>query len=91
MIFILFFVKSTKGIIRLSKIERNAINLPDEIKEALVGIMLSDGHISRRSLTCNARFTFSQSGKEDKRSYFYLVYNMFKKYCVEGSNCYVKT
>lgn len=88
---ILFYAKSTNGIKRLSKIERNALNIPDDLKEALIGIMLSDGHISRRSLTSNARFIFSQSGKEDKRPYFYLVYNMFKKYCVKGSEYQVKT
>ena len=53
--------------------------------------MLSDGHIQRRSLTSNARFIFSQSGKENKRPYFELVYNMFKVYCVKDSKYYEKT
>ena len=53
--------------------------------------MLSDGHIQRRSLTSNARFIFSQSGKENKRPYFELVYNMLKVYCVKDSKYYEKT
>jgi LAGLIDADG DNA endonuclease family len=76
--------------IRLNKAERNAINLPDNIKEVLVGIMLSDGHLARRSITGNARFIFSQSGKENTRPYFYLVYGMFKIYCAKDSKYYAK-
>lgn len=45
--------------------------------------MVSVGHIQRRSLTSNARFIFSQCDKEDIRSYFDLVYNMFNIYCAE--------
>lgn len=62
--FILFYGKSTKGIKRLTKDQRALIHIPNDIGEILVGIMLSDGHIVRRSLTSNPRFVFSQSGKK---------------------------
>jgi hypothetical protein len=52
----MLYVKSTKGIKRLSKEERNNINISQEVKDRLVGVMLNDGHISRRSITVNARF-----------------------------------
>ena len=36
------YVKSTKGIKRLTKKERSHIFIPDNLNEALVGIILSD-------------------------------------------------
>ena len=87
----MFYVKSTKGIKRLSQSERRTIFLPNNIEEALVGIMLSDGHIQRRSLTANGRFIFYQSGKIEKRPYFELVYNLFKVYCTKNYEFHLKT
>lgn len=57
----------------------------------MVGIMLSDGHIARRSLTSNPRFVFSQSGKKEKRPYFLLVFDLFKIFCNKDYNYYIKT
>jgi LAGLIDADG DNA endonuclease family len=82
-------VKSTKGIKRLSKEERNLINIQQEVKDILVGVMLSDGHISRRSTTSNPRFIFNQSGKKEKRTYFELVYKTFKPFCSIDFNPYI--
>ena len=87
---IFLYVKSTKGIKRLTKRERNLIFIPDNLNEVLVGIMLSDGHIPRRSFTSNPRFIFSQSGKMEKRPYFNLVYNLFKIYCNKDYNYYIR-
>lgn len=42
---VLFAARSTKGITRLSPSERAAVNLPDETKEVLIGILLGDAHI----------------------------------------------
>ena len=39
---ILFAARSTEGIKRLSKSERASINIPDEVKEILIGILLGD-------------------------------------------------
>lgn len=57
----------------------------------MVGIMLSDGHIARRSLTSNPRFIFSQSGKKEKWPYFLLVFDLFKIFCTIDYNYYIKT
>ena len=70
---------------RLSKSDRALLTLPKNIFEALVGIMLGDGHINQRSLTSNARFIFGQSGKEAKRAYFEHVYDLFKPFCTPDS------
>jgi hypothetical protein len=53
--------------------------------------MLSDGHIARRSLTSNARFIFSQSGKKEKRPYFDLVFDLFIIFCNKDYNYNIKT
>jgi len=55
--------------------------LPEKIIKVLTGIMFSDGHIQRRSVSENDRFIFNQSGKLDKRSYFESVYSLFKFCC----------
>lgn len=76
---------------RLSKSDRALLTLPEYVFEALVGIMLGDGHINQRSLTSNARFIFGQSGKEAKRAYFVHVYDLFKPFCSPDSKYYLKT
>lgn len=57
--------KSTKGINRISKIERNAMQISEDVMSAITGMMLSDGHIAQPSasgtvgvgsITGNARF-----------------------------------
>jgi hypothetical protein len=90
-IFTLFYVRSSKGIKRLNQREKAAISIPDNVGEALIGIMLSDGHIQQRTLSSNPRFIFSQSGKMEKRPYFCLVYNLFKLYCVKDHKYYLRT
>ena len=70
------------GVKRLSKVERADISIPEEIKEILVGIMLGDGHIVKRTPTSNARLMFAQTAVAHKE-YFYHVYNIFKAYCAE--------
>ena len=87
----MFYGKSTKGIKRLTKDQRALINIPNSIGEVLVGIMLSDGHIARRSLTSNPRFIISQSGKKQKRPYFDLVFDLFNIFCNKDYNYYIKT
>jgi len=67
----------------LSSNERALIFLPDDIKEVLVGILLGDGHIVRRSLTSNSRLVYGQSGVIHKE-YFYHVYNIFSPFCTNN-------
>jgi len=52
----------------LSLEERKANNIEPEIFYKLIGIMLSDGHVSLRPKNVNARFHFTQSGKIQKKS-----------------------
>lgn len=44
---VLFAVRSTKGITRLSPAERASKKLPDEVKEVLIGILLGDAQVKR--------------------------------------------
>jgi hypothetical protein len=62
----LYSKRSTKGITRLSPTERSAIEIPNEIKEILVGILLGDAHINKRSVTGNARLVYSQTAEKHK-------------------------
>ena len=75
------YATSTKNIKRLTAKERKLLHFNQEVSEALVGILLSDGHIAQRSPTSNSRFQFTQTGKLEKREYFNEVFNLFKAYC----------
>lgn len=48
---------------------------------SITGMMLSDGHVQKRSITGNGRFIFAQSGKTEKREYFNLVLEIMKPFC----------
>jgi len=79
---------STKGIKRLSKKERINIELSDKTTKVLVGILLGDGHIQRRSVTANSRFIFAQTVKHSE--YYHYVYDIFKPYCTIDIESYHK-
>jgi hypothetical protein len=81
---------STKDIKRLTPEERKAIIIEPETYDKLIGIMLSDGHVSLRSKSANARFHFAQSGKVQKREYFDSVAHMMKLYCTLTMKPYTK-
>lgn len=87
---VLFAARSTKGIKRFSKSERAVLNLNDNEMSAVTGMMLSDGHISLRSPTANARFHFSQSGKQEKQEYFNLVLSIMSIFCTLNFVPYVR-
>lgn len=80
---VLFAARSTKGITRLSPFERVAIKLPDEVKEILIGILLGDAHIVRRSPTANSRVVYAQTAIKHKE-YFEYVSNFFIPYCADN-------
>ena len=71
---------STKNIKRLTVEERKAIVIEPDTYDKLIGIMLSDGHVSLRRNSINARFHFAQSGKIEKKEYFDSVAYMMKRY-----------
>jgi hypothetical protein len=61
----------------LTPSERALITLTGTTLDAFIGIILSDGCLSRRGPNQNARFLFCQSGKPEKSEYFQLVFNLF--------------
>lgn len=79
----LYVARSTKGIIRLSSIERALITIPDDIKDILVGILLGDAHIVRRSSTANSRLVYAQTAVAHKE-YFNFVYSLFMPLCAKN-------
>jgi hypothetical protein len=74
--------RSTKGVIRLSSQERKLITIPDDIKEVLVGILLGDAHIVKRSSTGNSRLVYAQTAVKHK-AYFEYVYSFFYNFCAK--------
>lgn len=80
--FVLFAARSTKGIKRLSSAERVLITIPDNIKEILVGILLGDAHIVKRSPLSNSRLVYAQTAVAHKE-YFNYVYNFFMPFCAK--------
>jgi len=52
--------------------------------------MLSDGHVSLRSKSVNARCHFVQSGKVQKTEYFDSVAHIMKPYCTLTMKPYTK-
>jgi len=57
----LFAARYTKGIKRLSSVERALITIPDYVKEILVGILLGDGYIVKISPLSNSRLVYAQT------------------------------
>lgn len=82
--------RSTKGIKRLSYSERASIELPGEVKEILIGILLGDGHIVRRSPSSNSRLVYAQTAISHK-DYFHYVLNFFLPYCTKDYKFQVRT
>lgn len=74
--------RSTKGIKRLSFSERASIKLPDEVKEILIGILLGDASIVRRTSTANSRIVYAQTAVTHKE-YFDYVLSFFLPFCVK--------
>ena len=74
--------RSTNGIKRLSFSERASIKLPDEVKEILIGILLGDASIVRRTSTANSRIVYAQTAVTHKE-YFDYVLSFFLPFCVK--------
>ena len=77
----LFAARSTKGVTRLSSSHRAIVILPDEVKQVLIGILLGDAHIVRRSSTGNSRLVYAQTAIKHKQ-YFNYVLSFFLPFCV---------
>ena len=63
---------STKGILRLLSAQRADMTMPDELWEILVGILLGDAQIARRSPTSNSRLTYAQTAVAHKEYFDYV-------------------
>jgi hypothetical protein len=80
---IMFFaLRSTKGVTRLSSAERILISISNYIKDILVGVLLGDAHIVRRSSTGNSRLVYAQTAIALKE-YFNYVYSFFIPFCAK--------
>jgi len=55
--------------------------MQNELREILVGVLLGDAHIARRSLTSYSRLTYAQTAVAHKE-YFYYVFSFFVSFCV---------
>lgn len=82
---ILYSARSIVGIPKLTPAERALISLSGNTLDAFIGIMLSDGCLSCRSISSNARFLFAQSGKREKLEYFNLVFSLFIPFMTPAS------
>jgi hypothetical protein len=69
---VLYASRSTKGVTPLSPYETAIIILPDEVKDVLIGILLGDAHIAKRSPTANSRLVYGQTAELHKE-YFELI------------------
>jgi LAGLIDADG DNA endonuclease family len=58
------------------------ISIPQSVFDKLIGLLLSDLHIARRSEIQNARLLFAQSGKPEKFEFFMNVFEMLSVFCV---------
>jgi hypothetical protein len=89
LVFFLFVARSTKYIKRLSLTERNSILISEGSKEVLIGILLGDGHIARRSDTGNSRLVYAQTAQLHNE-YFNYVFNIFRPFCTNDYTPYLK-
>jgi hypothetical protein len=86
---VLFAARSTKGIKKLTKDERADIQIDNGVMSAITGMMLSDGHITLRVLSINARFMFllrspkpeAQVRMKKENILTYTLYNETFLYC----------
>lgn len=88
---LIYLAKSTLGTTRLSAAARKLITIPQHVFNCLVGLILSDLCVSRRTPSSNARLSFGQSGKLAKSEFFWLVFNLLSIFCTPGLVPHIKT
>ena len=77
---------------KLNKVDRSKFNIKSPLNEILVGILLGDGHVQKRSLNGNSRFMYGQSSlRIHHLNYFKHVLNLFKPYLSETFKLKEKT
>lgn len=73
-------MSSTAGRGRFTKIVKNMIVLAPYQKSVMIGILLSDGHLSSSKTHENPHLTFKQGIKNS--SYVWFVYFILSDYCI---------
>ena len=72
---------------RLSKLERSKLTIENPLNEIIIGLLLGDGHIQKRSVTGNSRFMYGQSSLRIQHlNYFNHVLELFKPYLSKDFN-----
>lgn len=64
--------------------------LPSYGFNCLIGLILSDLHVARRSPTGNSRLAFTQTAKLYHRGFFELVFAMLSPFCTPGLIPYIR-
>jgi len=73
-------------------IERSKLIIESPLDEIIIGLLLGDGHIQKRSLTGNSRFMYAQSSLRIQHfNYFYHVLELFKPYLSKDFKLKTKT
>ena len=57
--------------------------MPNDKKDVLIGILLGDAHIAKRSSTGNSRLVYAQTAITHK-AYFEYVYSLFNTFCAKN-------
>jgi hypothetical protein len=66
---------------RLSKLDRIKISINNPLNEILIGLLLGDGHIQKRSINGNSRFIYGQSSlRLHHLNYFNHILELFNPY-----------
>ena len=72
---------------RLSKSDRIKITIESPLNEIMIGLLLGDGHIQKRSINGNSRFIYGQSSlRLHHLNYFNHVFELFKPYLSKDFN-----
>jgi hypothetical protein len=63
---------------RLTKVERSQIIIENPLNEIIIGLLLGDGHVQKRSKIGNSRFIYAQSSlRKHHLNYFNHVPILF--------------
>ena len=77
---------------RQSKTDKSKIKIEYPLNEIIIGLLLGDGHIQRRSFNGNSRFCYGQSSlRKHHFNYFKHIFNLFKPYLSKDYNAKSRT
>jgi len=65
---------------KLTKLEREAFSLPEELRQILVGLILGDLNMQKETINSNVRLRFVQGFVH--KDYIFHLYELFKGYCL---------